>query len=167
MNRNTCLASPLLSCDRDTSRISYTLSVGIICHCQTELQRGHTEAGQQTLCLVLSYDELIYENTENAENRCRHSALCSDRVNTLAVLLTLQSQIETQNNKMTKLIFHNLKLNTRKLVHLLWINKYLIVLAVTLTVVSIRIFNYLWYLEIPKNEPSLLCSFGKGKYSEL
>ena len=66
---------------------------------------------------------------------------------------------------MTKLIFHNLKLNTRKLVHLLWINKYLIVLAVTLTVVSIRIFNYLWYLEIPKNEPSLLCSFGKGKYT--
>ena len=62
-----------------------------------------------------------------------------------------------------KLNAHIVKLNLRKLQHTIWVARYWILLAVILTFLSHRIFAHFWYLELPQNVPSIICSFGKGK----
>ena len=62
-----------------------------------------------------------------------------------------------------KLNAHIVRLNLRKLNQWIWIARYWILLAVIVTFLSHRLFVHLWYLELPKNVPSIICSFGKGK----
>lgn len=62
-----------------------------------------------------------------------------------------------------KLNAQNVKLNLRKLNHWIWIARYWILIAVIFLFVNHRIFVHFWYLELPKNVPSIICSFGKGK----
>ena len=62
-----------------------------------------------------------------------------------------------------KLNAHTVKLNIRKLYHSILVARYWILIAVILTFVSHKIFVHVWYLQLPNNVPSIICSFGEGK----
>ena len=62
-----------------------------------------------------------------------------------------------------KLNAHIVKLNLRKLKNCTWAARYWVLIAVILIFLSHRIFVHFWYLELPKNVPSIICSFGEGK----
>ena len=68
------------------------------------------------------------------------------------------------NCQKMKLNAQNVKLNLRKLYHWIWITRYWILIAVIFIFINHRIFVHFWYLELPKNVPSIICSFGRGKY---
>ena len=58
------------------------------------------------------------------------------------------------------------KLSCELIQPVLWSRRNIILCCLIIFFLTPRVLNYLWYLQIPKDEPSILCSFGKGEETE-
>ena len=67
--------------------------------------------------------------------------------------------------KMLKRISYTAKIRLRKWIFIFWSMRTKVFGAFLAFVIFIRVFLFLWFVTLPPNEPSFLCSFGKGKFS--
>ena len=61
-----------------------------------------------------------------------------------------------------KLIFQKCKLYLKKYGHYAWSRRRDLIFSLIIFYFSCKFIFYLWYIKIPKDEPSILCSFGRG-----
>ena len=47
--------------------------------------------------------------------------------------------------------------------HYVWARRYVIVLSCLLSLLLLKLLLHLWYVKLPDDQPSIICSFGRGK----
>ena len=71
----------------------------------------------------------------------------------------MQTLLKVQVQK----VLHQHRHQLRSCSHYVWARRYVIVLSCVLTVLLLKLFSHLWYYKLPEDQPSIICSFGRGK----
>merc|ERR1719350_2492413 len=65
--------------------------------------------------------------------------------------------------KMLRRISYTAKIRLRQWIFIFWSMRTKVFGSFLAFVIFIRVFLFLWFVTLPPNEPSFLCSFGKGR----
>ena len=60
-------------------------------------------------------------------------------------------------------VLHQHRHHLRSYSHYVWTRRYVLVVSCLLILLLLKLLLHLWYVKLPEDQPSIMCSFGRGK----